>query len=158
GTYPVRVDFNNDYYDQPNNQDRNLLLNNFTFSTSSSGANLSVVNPTTSATLNQTVLSAADSYIQNYRQGPAALTLRNSSGTALPQGTVVHVQYKGQQTNPTFNFGTAVYGTSNADAGWLTDSIPTANDIAYKNFLNTHFNDIEPENAGKWGLQEATQN
>lgn len=97
-------------------------------------------------------LKAADTYIENYRKGSVELTLTNGRSKPLPAGTVVHVKLR----KHAFDFGTAVYGTNASNGDWLRDSpAPGSDAFKYQQFLNTHFNMIVPENAGKWGSCEA---
>jgi len=86
-------------------------------------------------------LSAADSYIQNYRRGPAHVVL----GGVAP-GTTVHVKLR----NHAFNFGTAVAGHDSEEFHYLVDR------PHYTDFLTSHFNSIVTEGGG-WRANESTR-
>jgi GH35 family endo-1,4-beta-xylanase len=129
GTFFVRTEFNNDVP----TADRQLTV----ASLDVSGA---MVNNTTNQSANDSnALAAADTYIENFRKGPAQLAL---SGVA--PGSEVHVKLKQHE----FRFGTAFGGTN------LNDVNGFLNNANYSNFLLDHFNTITPGNAGKWAYNE----
>lgn len=89
-------------------------------------------------------LAAADSYIANFRRGPAKVKLDG----AVP-GAKVHVKLKRHD----FIFGTAVGGF---DHNELFIDNPSANTDAakYQDVIKREFNAIVPGNAGKWAYNE----
>src|SRR4051794_10447622 len=93
GTYFVRTEFNNDIP----SANRQLTVANLTISGATSVSNTS--NQTTN---NANALGAADTYIANYRKGPADVNL-----VGVAPGTQVHVKLKQHD----FRFGTQVGGT-----------------------------------------------
>lgn len=139
GTYFVRTEFNNDVPAA----DRQLTI----ASLEVAGAT-TVSNTTSQTTNNASALAAADTYIANYRKGPAQLAL---SGVA--PGDEVRVKLKQHD----FNFGTAVGGTFVGGGGNQYDVNTYLNNTNYTNFLLKHFNTITQGNAGKWDTNEATR-
>lgn len=133
GTYFVRTEFNNDVP----TASRQLSVGSLTIS----GAT-SVSNTANQATNNTNALAAADTYVANYRKGPADLSL---SGVA--PGSSVHVKLKQHD----FRFGTAVGGVT------LTGVNSFLNNANYSDFLLSHFNAVTPGNAGKWASNEPTR-
>ena len=143
GTHLVRTEFTNDYY--AGGYDRNLIVN----SLSVAGSGVSVLNSAT----RENSLAAADTYIENVRKGAANVTLTLPGGGHVAEGTPVHVQLK----RHAFNFGTAVPGVEAADTNWWLNG-STANGQQFQQKLNSHFNMISTETAGKWLYNEATRN
>ncbi len=140
GMHAVRIEFVNDF--NSISEDRNLYLKSVTFN----GAT-----PQNSAT-SANNLAAADNYIMNYRQGPAIVNLIIGEMGSVPEGTDVQVKLR----RHAFNFGTAVYGLD--DAPWAEpDPTPGSDAYNYQQFLDSHFNMIVPENAGKWAYNESTR-
>jgi endo-1,4-beta-xylanase len=139
GTHFIRTEFNNDIPAAS----RQLTI----ASLNVSGAT-SVSNTTNQNTNNASALTAADTYIDNFRKGPAQLAL---SGVA--PGSDVHVKLKQHD----FNFGTAVGGTFVGNGGNQYDVNTYLNNSNYTNFLLTHFNTVTQGNAGKWGGNESTR-
>ncbi len=140
GTYFVRTEFNNDV----STADRQLTIGSLTVS----GATVS--NTTTTATNDANALAAADTYIANYRQGPAKIAL-----SGLPAGAQVQVK----MVRNAFNFGTYVQGLDAST--FLAPVAPgdtTSTAYHYQNFVSSHFNIVVPSNMGKWDSTEATQN
>lgn len=133
GTYFVRTEFNNDVP----SADRQLTVANLTIA----GAT-SVSNTSSQTTNNTSALAAADTYIENYRKGPAKLALVGAA-----PGADVHVKLKQHD----FRFGTAVGGTT---VNGVNSFLNNAN---YANFLLENFNTITPGNAGKWAYNEGTR-
>jgi endo-1,4-beta-xylanase len=132
GTYFVRTEFNNE---TPLAR-RQLTVGSLTVS----GATVS--NSTSITTNDANALAAADTYIENYRKGPAQIELLGAT-----PGTPVHVKLKQHD----FRFGTAVGGTSlNGVNNYLNNS-------NYTGFLLDHFNTITQGNAGKWAYNEGTR-
>lgn len=131
GTYFVRTEFNNDVP----TANRQLTIGSLNIA----GAT-SVSNTTSQATNNASALASADSYIENYRKGPARVAL----GGVAP-GAEVHVKLK----QHAFRFGTAVGGFN------LNDVNSYLNNANYRNFILDNFNTIGPGNAGKWAYNEA---
>ena len=91
GTYFVRTEFNNDVP----TANRQLTVGSLTVS----GATVS--NTTNTTTNDANALAAADTYIANYRRGPATIAL-----AGLAPGTPVQVK----MVRNAFNFGTMVQG------------------------------------------------
>lgn len=136
GTYFVRTEFNND-----GGTGRALTINNLAVS----GATIDTSTSTTALRAN--ALAAADTYIENFRQGPGEVTL-----VGVAPGTQVGIKLK----NHAFNFGTNIHGVS--DTG-LIDPNPTPGTTAYKyqKFVTENFNMVEGSNAGKWSINEGTR-
>jgi endo-1,4-beta-xylanase len=128
GTHFIRTEFAND----PEKSSRALTV----ASLNVSGATVANTNSSTNA------LAAADSYIANYRKGPATLSL-----VGVDPGAQVHVSLKRHD----FRFGTAVGGVS------LNGVNSFLNNATYSNFLRNHFNTITLSNAGKWASNEGTR-
>ncbi len=133
GSYFVRTEFNNDVP----TANRQLTVSNLTVS----GAT-SVSNTTSTTTNNTNALAAADTFIENYRKGPAHVALLGA-----PPGTMVHAKLKRHD----FRFGTAVGGIS------LNGVNSFLNNANYSDFLLDHFNTITQGNAGKWAYNEGTR-
>lgn len=132
GTYFVRTEFNNDMPIA----NRQLTVGSLTVS----GATVS--NTTSTTTNNANALAAADTYIENYRQGRAQLEL-----IGVEPGTPVHAKL----SRHSFRFGTAVGGFSQSGVNsYLYNS-------NYRNFLLDHFNTVTSGNAGKWAYNESTR-
>jgi len=95
---------------------------------------------------NANALAAADTYINNFRRGPACLTLM---GDKKPLANArVRIRLK----RHAFNFGTAVASVGGPASSWLTGQ--DTNDSNYRNFVIENFNTVVPENAGKWIANE----
>jgi GH35 family endo-1,4-beta-xylanase len=141
GTYFVRTEFENDVP----TANRQLTVRSLQIS----GAT-SVSNTTSVATNNASALAAADSYIENFRRGPANVSILG----ALP-GDQVQVK----MARNAFNFGTMVTGFSaNALLGTVSPGDTTSTQARYQNFINNNFNILVPSNMGKWQPNENTQN
>jgi GH35 family endo-1,4-beta-xylanase len=140
GTYFVRAEFNNDVP----TANRQLTIGSLDIS----GATVS--NTTNAATNDANALTAADTYIANFRRGPATIAL---SGVA--PGTQVQVK----MVRNAFNFGTMVQGFDpNVFLAATPPGDTTSTAYRYQNFVNSHFNILVPSNMGKWAYNEATQN
>ncbi len=139
GTYFVRTEFNNDVP----TANRQLTVGNLTIS----GAT-SVSNTPSTSTNNANALAAADTYIENYRKGPATVELLGAA-----PGTPVHVKLKRHD----FRFGTAVGGLYVGGGGGQYDVNTYLNNSNYSNFLVDNFNTITQGNAGKWAYNEETR-
>jgi GH35 family endo-1,4-beta-xylanase/subtilisin family serine protease/subtilisin-like proprotein convertase family protein len=125
GTYFVRTEFTND-----GGTARALTI-----------ATLNVSGATTlNDNSNANALSAADTYVENFRKGLAEVTLVG----AVP-GTEVEVQLK----RHAFNFGANLPGTSLAG---VTNG--RLDNPQFTDFFKAHFNMVVPSNAGKWDSQE----
>lgn len=133
GTYFVRTEFNNDVP----TASRQLTVSSLKIE----GAT-SVSNTTNQTTNNASALAAADTYVANYRKGPADLSL-----VGVAPGSSVRVKLRQHD----FRFGTAVGGVT------LTGVNNLLNNPSYTNFLLNHFNAVTPSNAGKWASNEATR-
>jgi GH35 family endo-1,4-beta-xylanase len=128
GTHFVRTEFAND----PEKTSRALSI------ASLDVAGASTANANTSAN----ALAAADSYILNFRRGPATLSVLGAA-----PGTQVKATLKRHD----FRFGTAVGGTTvNSVNSFL-------NNANFSNFLLNNFNTITQGNAGKWAYNEANR-
>ncbi|HEY4233330.1 MAG TPA: endo-1,4-beta-xylanase [Lacipirellulaceae bacterium] len=141
GTYFVRDEFNNDV----STANRQLTISSLTVS----GATVS--NTTSTATNDASALAAADTYIANFRQGPANVAL-----AGVPRGAPVQVK----MVRNAFNFGTYVQGVDNPQL-FLAPVAPgdtTSTAAHYQNFVNSHFNILVPSNMGKWAYDEPTPN
>ena len=138
GTHFVRTEFNND----APSASRILTIGSLNVS----GAT-SVSNTTNQTANNASALTAADTYIENYRKGPAQLAL---SGVA--PGAQVHVKLKQHD----FLFGTAVGGFNNtSSAAWIAPN-PAPGSDAYnlQQRILENFNAVVPGNSGKWQQNE----
>ena len=135
GTHFVRTEFANGAV----GSGRTLTVQNF----SVTGATLSNTSTNTNA------LAAANTYIENFRKGPANVAL---SGVA--PGTLVHVQL----ARHAFNFGTAIPGNSAPNVNTYLAASPTPGGTAanFQQRLNQNFNMVVPENAGKWANNESS--
>lgn len=100
--------------------------------------------------LSQPALDASNTYINNFRKGPATVT------TGFAPGTQVTVK----MVRNAFNFGGTVSGVSLGDS---KDMLSVANPAMtteagqFQSFINQYFNTIVPSNGGKWSSNEATQ-
>ena len=141
GTYFVRTERN---YSSPQ-----------TVSTRSATINsLSVTGATISNTNNGTTsLAAADTYIANFRQGAATVSVTGPGSIPLLAGTSVNTDLK----RIAFNFGTAVPGSSPSSVNNYLGSTNTTQQTQYQAHLNQDFNAVVPENMGKWANDESTQ-
>jgi GH35 family endo-1,4-beta-xylanase len=135
GTYFVRVE--RDSPSNPSSSTRTARVNTLDVS-GASFANFQS---------NSNALNAANTYIDNFRKGPAELTL-----LGVPSGTNVQVKLKRHD----FNFGTVASGFTSFDH--LGDN-PTPGSAAYnyQQFVNGRFNSLVPSNAGKWTYNEPHQ-
>jgi GH35 family endo-1,4-beta-xylanase len=100
-------------------------------------------------------MAAANTYIENFRKGPARVTIYQG-GVPIGPGTEVSIELK----RHAFNFGCAVPGMalggiSPTGLDWLNGN--DTDDINFRAFLSTNFNALTPENGGKWRYTEATQ-
>jgi GH35 family endo-1,4-beta-xylanase len=139
GTYLVRTEFANDIAWE----NRQLTISNLTISGASS-----VSNTTNAATNSANALAAANTYIENYRKGPANVVLAGAAS-----GTNVRVRLKQHD----FRFGTAVGGTFVGNGGSQYDVNTYLNNANYTSFLLNHFNTVTQGNAGKWASNESTR-
>jgi GH35 family endo-1,4-beta-xylanase len=126
GTYFVRAERD---YDGGANQ--NFSVNNLSVNTVSGGA-ATFANDGMFTTAGSTdALNAANTYIQNFREG--ALNLKVNG---VAPGTPIEIK----EVNSAFKFGTA-----------LSDPTSTLlSNPSYTSILKKDFNSITPENAGKW--------
>lgn len=131
GTHFLRAEFPND----PTQTARNLVINTLDVSGAGSLSNSST---------NANALNAANTYIQNFRQGPANVQL-----IGVAPGTEVDVRLK----QHAFNFGTAV-GGSNSINTYLGNGTHSNNFKAA--LVETRMNALVPENAGKWVSNAST--
>ncbi len=139
GTYFVRTEYTNDSPATPNRQ---LQIRNLQVT----GATV-----TNSAT-DQLALAAANTYIDNFRQGPATVQLLS----AAPITSV-----KVDMTRNAFNFGGTVSGVTKGDSKDMlsvTNPAITTEAGQFQSFINQYFNTIVPSNGGKWSSNEPTQN
>lgn len=94
-------------------------------------------------------LAAANTYIANYRQGPATVHLTGPNGVPLLSGTPVNAKLG----NIAFNFGDAVPGSSDNGVNSYLGGSAGAYTSLQSNFqsqLNLNFNTMVLENDGKW--------
>jgi GH35 family endo-1,4-beta-xylanase len=139
GTYFVRTEYTNDSPTTPNRQlqVRNLQVSGATVNNSATDA---------------LALSAANTYIDNFRQGPATVQLLS----AAPITSV-----KVDMTRNAFNFGGTVSGVTKGDSKDMlsvTNPAITTEAGQFQSFINQYFNAIVPSNGGKWSSNEPTQN
>lgn len=140
GTFFVRTEFNNDVP----TANRQLTVGSLTVS----GATLS--NTTSTTTNDANALAAADTYIANYRRGPATIAL-----SGLAPGTQVQVK----MVRNAFNVGTMVQGFDpNVFLAPVAPTDTTSTAYHYQTFVNSHFNILVPSNMGKWAYNEANPN
>ncbi len=139
GTYFVRTEFANDVPAA----NRQLTIGSLTVS----GAT-AVSNSNSTSVKDANALAAADTYIDNFRKGPANIALAGAA-----PGADVHVKLK----QHAFNFGTAVGGTFVGGGGNQYDVNTYLNNSNYTNFLLSHFNTVTQGNAGKWDGNESTR-
>lgn len=138
GTYFVRTQLSN----SSPSAARSLSLNSLTIEGASTVSNVS-----TRSVNEANALSAADTYIEHYRQGGTSLAIAGAS-----PGTPLEVRMLRNE----FNFGTYVTGF-NADT-WLapTGGNPNLNRAKYQDFVTQYFNMLVPSNMGKWQPNENT--
>ncbi len=138
GTYCVRVENIND---RPSGGPSAINVRDLTI------AAAAILNKATNAN----ALAAADTYIDHFRKGPAALTL--VAGTRPLANARLRIRLK----RHAFNFGTAISGVRLGRRGssWMAGA--NTNDIKYRNFIINNFNTVVPENAGKWSHNERTR-
>jgi GH35 family endo-1,4-beta-xylanase len=146
GTYFVRTEFNN----EDAAADRKLTVRDLTI-TGATVENLAINgNLTNQQTNDGYALTAADTYINNFRKGNAQVTV-----SGVRPGSPVRAQL----TQHAFNFGTEVGGTfvGNGNQGQY-DVNTYLNNANYTNFLTKYFNTVTQGNAGKWDSDEAARN
>src|SRR5262249_3514917 len=120
GTYFVRTE--RDYPGNTSNT-QPLLINSVSLNTTSGGAAaFANSNNGTNA------LAAADSYIANFRKGPATVALTGPGNIPLLAGTPVNVDL----ARNAFNFGNAVPGNSSNNVGSYLGSGGTAQQTNYQ--------------------------
>jgi autotransporter-associated beta strand protein len=154
GTYLVRTQLDN----QNATQTPSLTVNSMTVS----GAGISVLQGSANNS-STNAMAAATTYAQNFRSGPATISLTNGNGLHLGAGTQVQVKL----ISNAFTFAGAVYGFDPfyEPAQWLNGGVSTpvnsapntTEEISYQNAILSNFNAIVPSNAGKWGNNENTQ-
>jgi GH35 family endo-1,4-beta-xylanase len=147
GTYFVRVQLDNQ---TGTIQQPTITFNNFQVA----GASLLNSNSTTNA------LNAAQTYIDNFRQGGTKLTLTDPlTHQPIAAGTNVQVRL----VRNAFNLGSATYDNSEpnnfyGNYPWMTATPSSTGTAAiaykYQQFLTNNFNMTEPENSGKWSSDE----
>ena len=103
-----------------------------------------------------TPFDAANTYINNFRQGPATVQLTGPGNIPLLAGTSVKVD----MARNAFNFGGTVSGVTINDSKDMLTPNPAVGTEAnqFQSFINQYFNTIVPSNAGKWASDEPTQN
>ncbi len=150
GTYAVR-----DERDFTGNVgvSRALTVNNLSVNTVS-GSTATFLNTNDGTT----ALAASDTYINNFRKGPATVALTGPGNIPLLAGTSVNVDL----ARIGFNFGTAVPGSSPSGVNTYlgTNALgvgTTVQQQQYQAHLLQNFNTVVPENMGKWGNDESTQ-
>jgi GH35 family endo-1,4-beta-xylanase len=141
GTYFVRTEFNNDLP----SANRQLTIR----SVNINGAT-AISNSASTNTNNSNALAAADTYIENFRKGPASVTLVGAA-----PGTPVKVT----MVRSAFKFGTMVQGfDANVFLAPLAPGDTTSTAARYQQFVNQYFNILVPSNMGKWQPNENAQN
>jgi endo-1,4-beta-xylanase len=141
GTYFARTEFTGD----APTADRQLTIRNLSIA----GA-AAVSNSTSTTTNNANSLSAADTYIEHFRRGPARLAL---------VGAAPGAQAEVRMVRNAFNFGTMVQGfDANVFLAPLAPGDTTSTAARYQNFVNNHFNILVPSNMGKWQPNENVEN
>lgn len=144
GTHALRVEFLNDF--NSGGEDRNLRLR--TLGVNGSGATMQ--NTTDDAVIN----AAADTYIENYRKGPATVTIKDGAGNPLSAGTPVQVELRRHQ----FHFGAAVAGRELDNGNVLIPNpAPGSDEFNYQAVLRHHFNMLQGQQAGGWRWNENVQ-
>jgi GH35 family endo-1,4-beta-xylanase len=145
GTYFIRNEYTNDL----GSASRSLKINSLDVTAPAmNAATFTINNATDSTSLKANALATADSFIANYRRGPATLTLAN----AVP-GTNVHVKL----IRHAFNFGCNVPGVDLSP--YLGTPTPGSTADNFQSFIASHYmNTFVPSNAGKWSFTEGTQN
>jgi endo-1,4-beta-xylanase len=115
------------------------------------GTGTSVLNTSTDSN----ALASANTYIDNFRKGPATVSFTTPGGAAFPANTSVQVKL----TRNAFNFGTNVWGNNQSDINSLLASNPAPGSLAdnYQQFISQHFNAVVASNVGKWGDDEPSQ-
>lgn len=141
GTHFVRTEFTNDIA----SADRRLTVASLQIG----GATVSNTNSNTNA------LAAANTYIEHYRKGSAAVALTGPGGIPLLAGTPLAVDLE----RHAFNFGGAISGhTLSGVNTYLADNpSPGSTAARTQQFINSHFNMLAPTNAGKWANNESTR-
>src|SRR5271170_252668 len=124
---------------------RSEALNNFSVNTVS-GSTATFSNVNTDASGN--ALAAANTYISNFRQGPATITLSGPNNIPYLAGTPVTVK----MASNAFNFGANIPGNDQSDINSYIGGNPAAGSTAdyFQQFINTYFNAVVPSNVGKW--------
>ena len=138
GTYFVRAERD---YAASGSTSRPFTLNSLAVNTVS-GAAATFSNSNTDAN----ALAASDTYIANFRQGPATVKL-----LGVAPGTPVNVDL----SRIDFNFGTSVPGSNVSGVNAYLGNNGTTQQTVYQQALLQNFNAIVPENAGKWGNQRS---
>ena len=140
GRYFVRAERD---YDHSSASSHALTVNNLTVNTVA-GAAVTFSNVSNDAN----AFASADTYIENFRKGPATVKLVGAS-----PGTPVSVNLK----RIDFNFGTAVPGFNTSGVNSLLGSPNNTQRQKYQATLNQNFNSLAAENIGKWGHNEGSQ-
>jgi endo-1,4-beta-xylanase len=141
GTYFVRAERD---YANSGASTHSETLNNLTVNTVS-GSAATFSNASTDAN----AFASADTYIANFRQGPATVHL-----TGVAPGTPVSVNLK----RIDFNLGNAIQGTSTSGVNAFLGNNNTLQQQKFQPVLNQDFNSLTAGNIGKWASDEATQN
>jgi len=140
GTYFVRTEFNND----APTAERQLTIRDLSIS----GA--TTVNTGNTTANNANALAAADTYIANFRKGPANVRL-----PGVAPGTQVDVKLK----RHAFNFGVGI-PNSFTDTFLVPPGSPGADPNAaqfQQALVDNRINSLTPGNAGKWDATEGTR-
>ncbi|HEX3356818.1 MAG TPA: endo-1,4-beta-xylanase [Tepidisphaeraceae bacterium] len=145
GTYVVR-----DERDYTNNVGvtKSFTVNNLSVNTvSGSAATFSNVNNGTIA------LTAADTYINNFRKGNASVAVTGPGGVPLLAGT----QVGAHMVRIGFDFGSSIPGLSPSGVNAYLGNNGTTQQNFYQTILKKDFNTLVPDNMGKWQPDENTQ-
>lgn len=137
GTYFVRDERD---YANTNASTHAFTLNNLSINTVA-GSTVTFSNASTDAN----AFAASDTYIANFRQGPATVKLLGAT-----PGTQVKVDL----SRINFNFGDTMPGTNSSSVNAYLGNNNTAQQINYQKVINQNFNSISEGNMGKWASDE----
>lgn len=145
GTYFVRTQLDNVKTQRINNAPV-AATPKLTFKSLTVGANAKVL----ASNADSNAIAAANTYIDNFRQGQAKVKL-----VGAQPGQTVQIRL----TNNAFKLGTYVPGTSLYDVNGFLGNNPSPGSTAanFQSFINGRFNAVVNSNAGKWGSNEPTQ-
>jgi endo-1,4-beta-xylanase len=143
GTYFVRAE-----RDYDNGVNQSFAINNMSVNTVGGASGTTFTNDAGYTTAAATdAVNAADTYIDNYREGQMNLTVNG-----VAPGTPVQIK----EINSAFKWGTSVPDSiTNTTTNVTTQmSALLASGSQYSQLLLQNFNSVTPENAGKWSESE----